>query len=173
VRLMHCFSGDPNHRDLNTWSAEVFDAALRGDYTPFSNLLKDANRLERFRDFINMRLRRYSDDTGKIVKAKAHGTFPTDMIDDAVETTVELVGESGRIYFHLFWSGGKIAAMAPAMGVPETATPLRLLEGRSFVGYDLGMAQVISVRFSADDAGDVTGLAFGTGDGGLSARKSN
>lgn len=160
-------------KDLNRLSVSVFEAALKGDYKPFENVLLDKERrLERVRELIEMRIRRYKEKTGEIQKVKVFGTLPSDYGGkDAVMTQVQLKGEKGSIYFSLYWRNKMNIGVGPLMGVQEISVPFMLLSGNEFAGYHLGMAKNIRLSFDVDSSGAITGLTVNNPSGDLSARK--
>ena len=160
-------------KDLNKLSVSVFEAALKGDYKPFENVLQDKERrLERVRQLIEMRIRRYKERTGEIQNVKVFGTLPSDYGDkDAVMTQVQLKGEKGSIYFSLYWRNKMNIGVGPLMGIQEILVPFMLLSGTEFAGYHLGMVKNIRLSFGVDSSGAITGLAVNNASGDLSARK--
>lgn len=160
-------------KDLNKLSVSVFEAALKGDYKPFENVLLDKERrLERVRQLIEMRIRRYKERTGEIQKVKVFGTLPSDYGGkDAVMTQVQLKGEKGSIYFSLYWRNKMNIGVGPLMGIQEISVPFMPVSGTEFAGYHLGMAKNIRLSFDVDSSGTITGLSVHDLGGDLSARK--
>lgn len=156
---------DPRYfKDLNKLSISVFEAAIKGDYKPFESVLHNKEeRKGRVRQFIEMRLRRYSERTGKIQKVFAPYTLPSSLDgEEAVQTYVELKGEKGSIFFGLFWRDKKNIGVAPSMDIPEISIPFLLTSGAKFNGYQLGVARNIRVSFEVDEKGAVKGLEVPT-----------
>lgn len=144
--------------EFNKQSA-VFEAAVKGDYHPFEEALANKNRLPRYRQFIKMRLQRYEKRTGTIQKVLAIGTIPVGYEGPgAVATIIQLKGEKGNIFFHLYWQEGKIVAMSPARSAQLIAIPFMPLSETEFAGYQLGMARNISISFKSDADDFISGL---------------
>lgn len=160
---MLAFSDDADlslHNDLNKRTQAIFEAAVKNDYSPFEVVL--ANREERYdrvREFINMRIDRYKDQTGSIESVHSLGTLPSSFEEGAVETAVELRGERGSIYFLSIWKDGQNIGVAPVRRAQGLTVPCMPVSNTEFAGYDLGMAKNVSLRFETDDAGHVTRLA--------------
>ncbi len=159
--------------DLNKLSVSVFEAAIKGDYKPFENILQDKERrLERVRQLIEMRIQRYKERTGEIQEVKVSGTLPSDYGGkDAVMTHVQLKGEKGSIYFSLYWRNKMNIGVGPLMGIQEILIPFMPVSGTEFAGYHLGMAKNIRLSFGVDSSGVITGLTVNNPSGDLSARK--
>lgn len=160
-------------KDLNKLSVSVFEAALKGDYKPFENVLQDKERrLEPVRQLIEMRIQRYKERTGGIQEVKVFGTLPSDYGGkDAVMTQVQLKGEKGSIYFSLYWRNKMNIGVVPLMGIQEISVPFMPVSGTEFAGYHLGMAKNIRLSFGVDSSGAITGLTVTNPSGDLSARK--
>jgi len=161
------------YKDLNRLSVSVFEAAIKGDYKPFENvLLNKERRLERVRELIEMRIRRYKERTGEIQEVKVFGTLPSDYGGkDTVMTQVQLKGEKGSIYFNLYWRNKMNIGVGRLIGVQEISVPFMLLSGNEFAGYHLGMAKNIRLGFSVDNSGAITGLTVNNPSGDLTAKK--
>lgn len=104
-------NSDPaRYEELNKLSKSVFEAALKGNYEPFGNILMNKERrLKPVRELIEMRLRMYKPRTGDIKTASSRGTLPTTFDGKkAAVTYVELKGEKGSLYFMLYWQGKKM-----------------------------------------------------------------
>jgi CubicO group peptidase (beta-lactamase class C family) len=147
-------------KDLNKLSVSVFEAALEGNYQPFENVLHNKEeRKVRVRQFIEMRLQRYKESTGKIHEVIANYTLPSSLDgEEAVLTYVQLKGEKGSIFFGLYWQNKKNIGVAPVMAIPEISIPFRLISGTEFNGYRLDMAKNIRISFVVDEKGTVKGL---------------
>ncbi len=161
-------------KDLNKLSVSIFEAALKGDYKPFENVLVDKERrLERVRELIEMRIRRYKEKTGEIQEVKVFGTLPSDYGGkDAVMTQVQLKGAKESIYFSLYWRNKMNIGVGPLMGVQQISVPLMPLSKTEFAGYHLGLAKNMSLSFSVDNSGAVTGLSVHNPSGDLTVKKT-
>ena len=147
------------YTDLNERTQAIFAAAVKGDFEPFGTALANREgRIERVRDFISMRIDRHKDRTGSIHSVHSLWTLPSSYEEGAVETTVELQGEHGSIYFLSIWLGGKNIGVAPVRFAETVSVPFLPLSETEFAGYDLGMARTIRLRFQTDDSGYATGL---------------
>lgn len=166
--------GDPDlFKKLNKLSVSIFEAALKGDYKPFEDILYNKEkRLERVRELIEMRLRQHKNRTGEIQKVIACETLLSDFDGEEVATTqVQLKGEKGSIFFRLYWRDEQNIGVGPLMRIQEISVPFMLISGTKFAGYHLGMAKNISVNFTVNEKGSVTGLTLPDPDGDLSAQK--
>ncbi len=161
-------------KDLNKLAVSVFEAALKGDYKPFENVLQDKERrLERVRQLIEMRIKRFKERTGEIQEVKVFGTLPSDYGGkDVVMTQVQLKGEKGSIYFSLYWRNKMNIGVGPLMSIQETSVPFMPMSSTEFAGYHLGMAKNISLGFGVDSSGAITGISVHNPSGDLSARKT-
>jgi CubicO group peptidase (beta-lactamase class C family) len=162
-----CLLFDPENPDpayfeeLNRLSASVFDAALKGDYEPFGDvLLNKEMRLERVKELIDMRLRMYKERTGAIKSVVSIGTLPSTFDGEAAAMTyVELKGEKGSMFFVLFWRGKKNVGVGPTMPPGEMALPFLPVSETEFVGYRIDTAMSSRLGFKVDAEGNVIGLA--------------
>jgi CubicO group peptidase (beta-lactamase class C family) len=153
---------DPAHfEELNKLSESVFEAALKGDYEPFADVLMDKERrLERLKELIDMRLRMYKERTGAIKSAIAIGTLPSTFDGEpAAMTYVELKGEKDSMFFVLFWRGKKNVGVGPTMRPGDMALPFLPVSETEFVGYRIDTAMSSRLGFKFDAEGNVTGLA--------------
>lgn len=144
---------------FNDLSVRIFEAAVKGDYEPFGEVL--ANREERFdrvREFIGMRISHYKDDTGAIQSVEALGTLPSSYEEGAVETIVELRGERGSIFFRSIWLDGKNIGVGPIRSAQPVAMVFLPLSETEFAGYDLSMAKNVHISFSLTGEGSVSGM---------------
>jgi CubicO group peptidase (beta-lactamase class C family) len=147
------------NKDLNDRSTEIFEAAIKGDYGPFGEVL--ANKEERFdrvREFIEMRIRHYEDMTGAIKKVEAVGTLPSSYEEGAVETIVELKGERESIFFGSIWLDEKNIGVRPVRSAQAVVVPFLPISESEFAGYDLSMARNVHISFHMTEEGLVSGL---------------
>lgn len=153
---------DPSHfEELNKLSESIFDAALKGDYEPFADVLTDKERrMERVKELIDMRLRMYKERTGAIKDVISVGTLPSTFDGEpAVMTYVELKGEKESMFFILFWRGKKNVGVGPTMPPGDMALPFLPVSETEFVGYRIDTAMSSRLEFKFDDEGNVIGLA--------------
>lgn len=150
--------------ELNKLSKSVFEAALKGNYEPFGNILMHKERrLKPVRELIEMRLRMYKPRTGEIKTVGATGTLPTTFDGEkAAVTTIELKGEKGGIYFMLYWQGKKNVGVAPTPPPGEMAIPFvpSSESGTEFAGYRIDTAINTKIGFRMDDKGSVISLTI-------------
>ena len=156
---------DPaRYEELNKLSKSVFEAALKGNYEPFGNILMHKERRQKpVRELIEMRLRMYKPRTGEIKSVGATGTLPTTFDGErAAVTTIELKGEKDSIYFMLYWQGKKNVGVAPTPPPGEMAIPFvpSSESGTEFAGYRIDTAINTRIGFRMDDKGSVTGLTI-------------
>jgi len=157
---------DPGHfeelfEELTKLSESVFEAALKGDYEAFGDVLMDKERrLERVKELINMRLQMYKERTGAVKGAASVGTVPSTFDGEAAAMTyVELKGEKGSMFFVLFWRGRKNVGVGPTMPPGEMALPFLPVSETEFVGYRIDTAMSSQLEFKVDAEGNVIGLA--------------
>jgi CubicO group peptidase (beta-lactamase class C family) len=153
---------DPAHfEELNKLSESVFEAALKGDYEPFADVLMDKERrLERVKELIDMRLRMYKERIGAIKDAAAIGTLPSTFDGGASAMTyIELKGEKESMFFVLFWRGKKNVGVGTTMPPGDMALPFLPVSETEFVGYRIDTALSTRLEFKFDDSGNVIGLA--------------
>lgn len=148
--------------NLHKLSESIFKAALKGDFKPFTGVLANKEkRAEGVRQFIEMRIKRYHQQTGKITGVFALHTLPFQLNGEPVlDTTVQLKGEKGSVYFRLFWKNGKNVGVAPLMRPESLSLPILPIKGSSdqFAGYHLPMAKTISLTFKSGSNGKIKGL---------------
>lgn len=166
---------DPNlHTQLGDLSVRIFEAALKGDYRPFGDVLANKERrFDRVRELIDTRIRHYKDYTGAIQKVKALGTLPSSYEEGAIETIVELKGERGSIFFRSIWLDGKNIGVGPVRSAQPVAVPFLPLSETEFAGYDLSMATNVRITFNMNDEGSVSGLTIHGKKGKVDVRKLN
>jgi CubicO group peptidase (beta-lactamase class C family) len=167
-------NADPSFcRNLNEISQKIFGAAIRGDYGPFGEVLANREeRLDRVRDFIDMRMKAYQDRTGMIQEAKALGTLPSSYEEGALETIVELKGEKGSIFFSSIWLDDQNIGVAPVRSAKTVSIPFLPVSKSEFAGYHLGMAQEVRISFQAGEGDSVVGLTIHCTGADVDARKS-
>ena len=160
--LVFSEKSDPNfYRELNDLSATIFEAALKGDYEPFGEVLANKEkRFDRVREFIDMRIRHYEDMTGAIAKVEALGTLPSSYEEGAVETFVELKGERESIFFGSIWLDGKNIGVRPVRSAQPVSVPFLPISETEFAGYDLSMARNVRIGFNMNDERSVSGLTM-------------
>jgi CubicO group peptidase (beta-lactamase class C family) len=165
---------DPElYSDINNRSAAVFAAVVKNDYQPFEEAMLRKERLPRFRQFITMRLQRLNEMMGAIQKVEALGTLPSAFGEgDTVVTVIRLKCERGDFFFRLFWQGGKIAALGPAMSGEIGNLIFQPETRQDFVGYHLGIARIVRLSFTTDEQGKINGLLVNTSKGAITAQKS-
>lgn len=152
---------DPSsYEKLNKLSASVFEAAIKGDYEPFGNVLANKERRMRpVQELIEMRLRMYKPRTGEIKEAKSLGTLSSTLEGQkAALTYVELKGEKGSMFFELYWKDGVNIGVAPTTTPGEMSLPFLLFSGTEFVGYKIDSAVSSKIGFKMDEEGSVIGL---------------
>lgn len=150
--------------DLHKLSVSIFKAALKGDFKPFADILVNKEkRAQRIREFIQMRIKRYQKQTGKIIDVLAVHTLPGQHEGEMIPiTTVQLKGEKESIYFDLYLKEGKNVGVAPRMRPENLALPILPLESNKneFAGYHLPMAKTIRLTFKTAKDGGVEGLTI-------------
>lgn len=157
---------DPENPDpasfakLNNLAASVFEAALKGDFEPFGNILANREqRMKRVQELITMRLRMYKPRTGEIKRAKPLGTLRSSIDGEKVAVTyVELEGEKGSVYFMLHWQDGKNVGVGPTPPPGDMALPFLPVSETEFVGYRIDTAMGAKIGFKTDEDGSVTAL---------------
>jgi CubicO group peptidase (beta-lactamase class C family) len=166
-------NADPSFcRNFNDRSQKIFGAAIQGDYGPFGEVLANREeRLDRVRDFIDMRMKAYQDRTGVIQEAKALGTLPSSYEKGALETIVELKGEKGSIFFSSIWLDDQNIGVAPIPSAKTVSIPFLPVSKSEFAGYHLGMAQEVRVSFQAGEGGSVAVLTVHCTGADIDARK--
>ena len=154
---------DPGHfEELNQLSKSVFEAALKGNYQLFANVLTDKERrLERLKELFEMRLQMYMEKTGAIKNVISFGTLPSTFDGENVAMTyVELKGEKGSMFFVLYWRGKKNVGVGPTMSPGKMAIPFLPVSETEFAGYRIDTAISGRIRFKADAEGYVAGLTI-------------
>ena len=162
------------NKDLNDRSTEIFEAAIKGDYGPFGEVLANKEgRFDSVREFIDMRINHYRDHTGAIKTVEALGTLPSSYEEGAVETIVELKGERESIFFGSIWLEGKNIGVRPVRSAQPIAVPFLPLSETEFAGHDLSMAQNVHISFNLTDDGSVLSLTIHGKRGKVDMRKLN
>jgi hypothetical protein len=132
------------------------------DLKPFADILVNKEkRAQRIREFIQMRIKRYQKQTGKIIAVLAVHTLPGQHEGEMIPiTTVRLNGEKESIYFDLYWKEGKNVGVSPRMRPENLALPILPLESNKneFAGYHLPMAKTIRLSFKTGKDEGVEGL---------------
>lgn len=162
-----------NYNELGKLSRTIFEAALKGNYKPFADVLfNKERRQERVREFIETRIQMHQKRTGEIRKVLALGTLPSDFNGEEVAMTiVRLKGERGSIFFGLYWRDRMNIGIGPMMSSPEFSISFMPMSDTEFAGYHLGIARNVSLSFSLDDKGVVEGLNVHKQDRDLFIRK--
>jgi hypothetical protein len=149
---------------LHKLSVSIFKAALKGDFKPFTDILANKEKRARgVRQFIQMRIKRYQKQTGKIIDVSAVYTVPgQDEGEMTAITTVRLKREKESIYFDLYWKEGKNVGVAPRMRPENLSLPILALESNKneFAGYHLPLAKTIRLSFKTGKDGGVEGLTL-------------
>lgn len=149
---------------LHKLSVSIFKAALKGDFKPFTAILANKEkRAQRVREFIQMRIKRYHKQTGKIIDVLAVHTLPGPHEGEMIPiTSVQLKGEKESIYFDLYWKEGKNVGVAPRMRPENLTLPILPLKSNKneFAGYHLPMAKTILLSFKTARDGAVEGLTL-------------
>ena len=130
------FSCEADSKRLNAHSHKIFDAAVKGDYEPFLRVLLDRKRVQRFRMFIE-------GDIGKIEGFDVLGTIPFTR-KDVLETLIHITAQDGSITLGLLWEKDHIMGMRIAENPVMYVNPLSDVQ---FLGYHLGMAKNIDIKF--------------------------
>ncbi len=167
---------NPNPDDfeeMNRLSESVFDAAIKGDYQPFGDILHNRQqRMGPVHDLIEQRLKMYRPRTGEIQEVISRGTLPSSFDGQkAAMTYVELKGEKGSMYFFLFWQNKKNVGVGPTPPPGEMAIPFVSVSDREFAGFRIDSGIDSRLVFKLDEKGDVTGIAI-PGKEGLAALKA-
>jgi CubicO group peptidase (beta-lactamase class C family) len=152
---------DPSaFEELNELSESVFEAALKGDYEPFGNVLANKERrMKPVQELIETRLGMYKPRTGDIKNVKSLGTLSSTFDGEKVALTyVELKGEKGSMYFMLYWKDQKNVALGPTPPPGEMAVPFLPVSEMEFVGYRIDSAIGSKIGFKMDEEGSVIGL---------------
>jgi CubicO group peptidase (beta-lactamase class C family) len=155
--------GNPDpvkYEELNKIAISVFEAALKGDYEPFGNVLANKQRrMKLVQELIEMRLRMYKPRTGEIQNVNSLGTLSS-MFDGekAAMTYVELKGEKGSLFFELYWQDNKNVGVGPTPPPGDMALPFLPVSETEFAGYRIDSAVGAKVEFKMDDKGNLTGL---------------
>ncbi|MFB0566051.1 MAG: serine hydrolase domain-containing protein [Candidatus Aminicenantaceae bacterium] len=160
-------------KELNKLSVSIFEAALKGDYKPFGEVLfNKEKRLERVRQFIEMRIRRYKKRTGEIQNVIAVGTFPSGIGEESeVRTCIQLKGEKGSIFFEMLWRDKKNIGIGPLMSALDTSIAFMATSRNEFAGYRLDLAYNVRISLNVGGSGFVKGLTVHGKDRELSASK--
>jgi CubicO group peptidase (beta-lactamase class C family) len=139
---------------ISELSAKIFDAAVKGDFNPFGAAMANKERrFERVKELVEKRIKMSQEEIGAVQKVKAWETLPSFFEEGAVETTVELQGERGSIFFQLIWSSEKnIGLRALDFWEPLYITFLPVSR-TEFAGYDLALARNMRVNFILDKNG--------------------
>jgi hypothetical protein len=154
---------DPSqYRKLNKLSTAVFEAALKGDYKPFGNVLANKQRrLKPVQELIDMRLRMYLPRTGEIKSVHSLGTMSTTFDGQkAAMTYVELKGEKGSMFYELYWKGNKNVGVGPIPPPGDMALSFLPVSETEFAGYKIDAAMSSRIGFKMDEKDSVTGLVI-------------
>ena len=152
--------------ELNDRSATIMRAIVDGDYIPLEEALA-AKRQDVYqhrpsaydlRGFIDRILRRGRGITGELQNVVAQGTVRSAERKDVAETTVELRGTQGSIYFRLHWRKGEIIGLEPAESGRAVEVRFLPLSEHELAGYHLGIAKNVRITFKLDNDGAVHGL---------------
>jgi CubicO group peptidase (beta-lactamase class C family) len=152
---------DPAHyEELNKLATSVFEAALKGNFEPFGNVLANKERrMKPVQDLIEMRLRMHKPRTGNIESVKSRGTLSSTFDGEKVALTyVELKGEKGSIFFELYWLDNKNVGVGPTPLPGDMALPFLPVSETEFVGYRIDSAIGSKIGFKIDDNGEIAGL---------------
>jgi CubicO group peptidase (beta-lactamase class C family) len=137
---------------ISELSARIFDAAVKGNFNPFGAAMANRERrFDRVKELVERRIKMNQEGIGVIQKVKAWETLPSSFEQGAVETTVELQGERGSIFFQLIWSGDQnigLRALDFEQPLYITFLPVSRTE---FAGYDLALARKMKVSFILDE----------------------
>lgn len=146
--------------DLNILSESVFDAALKGNYGPLSDVLHDSEkRLDRVKELFEMRLKMYRERTGEIKGVASKATLPSTFDGQkAAMTYIEVRGEKESLFFVLYWRGKKNVGVGPTPPPGEMAIPFMPVSEREFAGYRIDTGISTRLGFKLDEKGDVLGM---------------
>ena len=152
--------------DLNHRSAAILRAIVDGDYIPLEETLSDRrpsvyqHRPSAYdlRSFIDRILRRGKGITGELQNVISLGTVRSAVSKDVAETTVELRGAHGSIFFRLHWRRGEIIGLEPAESGRAVELRFLPLSEHELAGYHLGLAKNVRVTFNLDHDDSVNGL---------------
>jgi CubicO group peptidase (beta-lactamase class C family) len=160
---------------LNGLSESVFEAAVKGDYQPFADILHNRQqRMGPVHDLIEQRLQMYKPRTGEIQKVVARGTLPATFDGQkAAMTYVELKGEKGSIYFVLIWQERKNVGVGPTPPPGKMAIPFMPVSEEEFAGYRIDTGINSRLGFKQDDKGNVLGIAIPGKEGVLALKEIN
>jgi CubicO group peptidase (beta-lactamase class C family) len=147
---------------LNTLSESVFDAAIKGDYQPFGNILRGREqRMGPVHDLIEQRLKMYRPRTGAIQKVVARGTLPSTFDgQNAAATYVELKGQKGSVYFVLIWQDMQNVGVGPTPPPGRMAIPFMPVSEDEFAGFRIDSGIDSRLDFLQDDKGNVRGIGI-------------
>jgi CubicO group peptidase (beta-lactamase class C family) len=149
---------------LHKLSVSIFKAALKGDFKPFAETLANKEkRAQRVQEFIQMRMKRYQKQTGKIIDVLAVHTLPGPHEGEMIPiTSVQLKGEKESIYFDLYWKEGKNVGVAPRRQPENLSLPILPLENNKneFAGYHLPLAKTIRLSFKTGKNRRIEGLTL-------------
>jgi hypothetical protein len=154
---------DPaSNEELNKLAISVFNAAIKGDYEPFGNVLANKEkRMKPVRELIEMRLRMYKKRTGEIKNVKSLGTLLSTFDGKKASMTyVELKGEKGSMFFELYWQGKKNVGVGPIPPPGEMALMFLPVSETEFAGYRIDSAVNAKIGFKTDKGGSVIGLVI-------------
>ena len=155
---------DPSllHNDLDERAYMLFDAVLRGDYGMFRVELRDEERTERFKQFIETRLEKHRGQTGKIRQVHVFGTLPGHAPGEVL-TLVVLRGVSGgQVVFRLHWVQGELAGISATEAVEPVSMHLIPVSPTRFAGYNIGWGKGITIDFEVDRHNSVRSLTIPT-----------
>jgi CubicO group peptidase (beta-lactamase class C family) len=159
------------HQDLNARTAQVFGAALQGDYALLRACL--ANPVARF-DNVRELFARTAADCGA-ERIEVPGSTPSQFIPGAVDTAFQLVGPDRAITLVSIWREGQNVGLARLDFVSQPIPAVPFLPGAAggFVGYDLLSAQSVRAHFHKGDGDMVTAVSFPTAASEIAATRSD
>jgi CubicO group peptidase (beta-lactamase class C family) len=159
---------------LNDLSESAFSAVAKGDFSSLISILADRERREnQVRALIEGRLEMNRPRTGPITTVTALRTVPVSLNGRrAAQTTVELRGEKGSLYFGLFWEGEKNTGISSMMPPTKIQIPFLPVSETAFAGYHLSAGQVLTLNFVRKNK-RMVGFLLSSAAGEISAGKKN
>lgn len=132
----------------------IVEGLLKGDLAPLRAAVGDSARAERFVKALGQTKQDAEAENGPIQGFDILGTTPTWWTTgDDLATIVRLRSAHGARVFRLHWHDGQVSAVGGS-GIPNPArTPLVPTSRVTFMGFHLGIARPVEVRFSRPGRG--------------------
>lgn len=153
--------------DFSERGKTVFLAISRGDLEPFIRELRGRMPADGARQAIGGLWKRLEDRHGPFKSLDVLGTVTE---PEAHMTYFRINFEKGMEYRRIRWENGSLAFILQT-NFPVIPTQFAPKSETEFRGYHLGIARLSQLSFDFNDRKEISGLAFRTGDGKVSARK--